>query len=151
MGSDEKSTLRTILDRLKEAEGVSHDVDLAAPLRTNKRNISAWKERGAIPWERLSAYCREREISLEWLINGRGPQSVLDIAAEPGAIYRVPTDQDAICLLSGDIYRALQETGREITPEKFADIVRLLHRDMLDRRLDRLPYEKVQHVVKLAV
>lgn len=146
-----KVVLRSILDRLKEVEGVNNDVDLADPLMTNKRNISAWKERGSIPWEKLLTYCQRHQVSLEWLINGRGPASVSDMAAEPGAIYRIETNQDAVYFLSSNVYRALLESDREIQPEKFAYIVRLLHRDMLDSNADEVPYEKVLGVMKLAV
>lgn len=151
MVRERKVLLRDILDRLKQVEQVSSDVDLADPLMTSRRNISAWKERQSVPWEKLVAYCHRQQISLEWLINGRGPIFISDMAAEPGAIYRVETNQDAIYLLSSNIYRALQESEREIAPEKFADVVRLLHRDMLERKADEVPYEKVLRVVKLAV
>ncbi len=150
MTCDKKKLLRQIFNRMKDLEGVNNDVDLAAPLKTNKRNISAWKERGTIPWEILAAYCSEQQVSLEWLINAQGPRFVAEMVAEPGAIYKTATNQDVLYTLSGNIYRALQDTGRILTPEKFTLAVRLLHRDMIERRATDVPYEKVLEVVKLA-
>ncbi len=152
MTSKEKATLRDILDRLKEIEHIKNDVDLATPLNTNKRNISAWKERDSIPWGKLIDYCHSKHISLEWLINGIGPITVSKImVAEPGALYRVETDQDGVYSLASNVYKALLKLGREISPKKFEEIVRLLHRDMLDSGATDISFEKVMDVVKLAI
>lgn len=142
--------LRDVLDRLKALEGVRNDVDLAAPLATNRRNIAAWKERGSLPWERLDDYCRRRGVSLEWLVNGRGASRLTQLVSEPGAVYQVATDQDVLYRIAADVYRALGEAGLSISPEKFAGIMRLLHRDMLDAGTEAVSYEKVREVVRLA-
>lgn len=142
--------LREVLDRLKALEGVRSDVDLAGPLATNRRNVSAWKERGTLPWDRLYDYCRRRQVSLEWLLNGRGATHVTQLVAEPGAVYRLDTDQDAVYRIAADVYRALQQTNASLNPEKFAQVVRLLHRDMLHSRSDQVAYDKIVEVVKVA-
>ena len=141
--------LRQVLDRLKTLEGVRNDVDLAAPLDTNKRNVSAWKERGSLPWERLSEYCQRKQISLEWLINGRGASQVTQLVAEPGAIYHLETDQDVLYQIAADLYRALDQQQIRITADKFAQALRLLHRDMLQTGKQQVAYEKILEVVKL--
>lgn len=142
--------LRQVLDRLKALEAVRNDVDLAEPLGTNKRNVSAWKERGTLPWERLHAYCQRRQISLEWLINGRGAARVTALVAEPGSVYRLETDQDTVYRIAADVYRALQQQGTVISADKFAQVVRLLHRDLLHSGGDTVAYDKVLEVVRLA-
>lgn len=142
--------LRQVLDRLKTLEGVRNDVDLAEPLGTNKRNVSAWKERGSLPWDRLLAYCLRRQVSLEWLINGRGASQVTALVAEPGSVYRLETDQDVVYGIAADVYRALQQEGAAISPDKFAQVVRLLHRDMLQAGEEAVAYDKVREVVRLA-
>jgi hypothetical protein len=142
--------LRQVLDRLKALEGVRNDVDLAEPLATNKRNVSAWKERGTLPWERLHAYCRRRQISLEWLINGRGAAQVTALVAEPGSVYRLETDQDMVYRIAADVYRALQQQDTAISADKFTQVVRLLHRDLLHSGGDAVAYDRVVEVVKLA-
>lgn len=148
--SKEKEMLNGVLQRLKQIEQVSNDSDLALPLATNKRNITAWKERSALPPQAtLLAYCEKNKISLEWLLYARGPVNTSGLVAESGAIYRVETDQDAVYQLSGDVYRALQETDKKIKPEKFAEVLRLLHRDMLEAEADTIAYEKILAMVKL--
>ena len=142
--------LRQVLDRLKGLEGVRADIDLAEPLGTNRRNVSAWKERGSLPWDRLYEYCQRRQISLEWLLNGRGAVRVTELVAEPGVVYRLDTDQDVVYRIAADVYRALAETGMTLTPEKFAQVTRLLHRDMLHSNAADVAYDKVLEVVKLA-
>lgn len=141
--------LRQVLDRLKTLEGVRNDVDLAGPLVTNKRNVSAWKERGSLPWECLFDYCQRRQISLEWLINGRGAREATQLVSEPGAVYRLDTDQDVLYGIAADVYRALQQSHAEISPDKFSQVLRLLHRDMLHSRSEQVAYEKILEMVKL--
>jgi hypothetical protein len=151
MAEDTRSDLlRQVLDRLKSLEGLRSDVELAEPLATNRRNIAAWKERGTLPWDRLYDYCQRRQISLEWLLNGRGASHVTQLVAEPGAVYKLDTDQDVLYRIAADIYRALRQSDTELSPEKFAQVIRLLHRDMLDSRGQQIAYEKILEVVKLA-
>ncbi len=151
MAEDTRSDLlRQVLDRLKSLEGLRSDVELAEPLATNRRNIAAWKERGTLPWDRLYDYCQRRQISLEWLLNGRGASHVTQLVAEPGAVYKLDTDQDVLYRIAADIYRALRQSDTELSPEKFAQVMRLLHRDMLDSRGQQIAYEKILEVVKLA-
>jgi len=151
MAEDTRSDLlRQVLDRLKSLEGLRSDVELAEPLATNRRNIAAWKERGTLPWDRLYDYCQRQQVSLEWLLNGRGASHVTQLVAEPGAVYKLDTDQDVLYRIAADIYRALRQSDTELSPEKFAQVMRLLHRDMLDSRSQQIAYEKILEVVKLA-
>jgi hypothetical protein len=151
MAEDIRSDLlRKVLDRLKSLEGLRSDVELAEPLATNRRNIAAWKERGTLPWDRLYDYCQRQQVSLEWLLNGRGASHVTQLVAEPGAVYKLDTDQDVLYQIAADIYRALRQSDTELSPEKFAQVMRLLHRDMLGSRSQQIAYEKILEVVKLA-
>lgn len=148
-----ESLLRTVLNRLKKIEGVEKDASLAAPLHVEKGRIEQWKFRDSIPWEQLVEYCRRERVSLEWLVNGRGTERVTDMAMEPGGIYRVHTDQDAVYAIAGMIYRALLSEDEEIdvTWEKFVEMVKFVHRDMLDRGETKAPpYERVLQFVKAA-
>lgn len=141
--------LRQVLDRIKQLEGVSADAELAEPLGSNKRNVSAWKERESLPWGRLYDYCQRNNVSLEWVLNGRGAIQVTQLVAEPGAVYQLDTNQDVLYRIGADLYRALQETDLRITPDKFAQTARLLHRDMLDSGANQVSYAKVLEMVKL--
>ncbi len=151
MAEDTRSDLlRQVLDRLKSLEGLRSDVELAEPLLTNRRNIAAWKERGTLPWDRLYDYCQRQQVSLEWLLNGRGASHVTQLVAEPGAVYKLDTDQDVLYRIAADIYRALRQSDTDLSPEKYAQVMRLLHRDMLDSHGRQIAYEKILEVVKVA-
>ena len=144
---EKSSLLREILNRLKEIEHVSHDMDLAVPLLVSKRNISSYKERGTIPWEKLFQYSRRKKKSLEYIINGRGPSDATAVA-EPGAIYKVETDQDAVYDISAQVYAELVEQNKTADPDKFRQLVKLLHRQMLDT--GNVPsYETIKEMVYL--
>ena len=138
------------ISRIKEAEGLKYDADVAACLEVETKRVSQWKYRGTPPYEKLVEYSRKQGISLDWLLNERGPMRIRDIVAEPGEIYRIATDQDAVYAIAGDVYRALQETGTTISPEKYQQTVRLLHRDMLQQDERTIPFDKVLEIVRLA-
>lgn len=130
MVDEGKTLIRTILNRLQGLEQVKTDTALATPLKMERRNLSSYKERGSVPWERVVEYCRRKQVSLEWLVNGRGPTHSTDIVAESGAIYQVDTSQDIVYSIAADLYAALE--GRKVEPDKLAHCIRLLHREAME-------------------
>ncbi|RCX32097.1 helix-turn-helix domain-containing protein [Thioalbus denitrificans] len=144
--------IREVLDRLKEIEGVENDSDLANPLVVSKRLIASWKERNSVPWQVLFTYSRKHGISLDYILNGWGSPFQTDaMVGEPGAIYSLETSADPVYRVAGQVHRALSELGAELGEEKFSETVRYLHRSMMDKGDDAVPYEQVLSVVKLAV
>lgn len=143
------SLAATIINRIKELERSDKDKDVALALGVEQNNVSSWRTREIVPWTRVLEYARLKGVSMEWLLNGRGPKSTADMISEPGAIYRVETNHDAMYLLAGDIYKAVDEVGVRISGEKFAQIMRLAHRETLDRG-EPVPYAKILELVKLA-
>ncbi len=125
------TALRLILDRIKKVEGAKNDTDLAVPLRVTKRNIANWKSRNSIPWETLVAYCRWRKVSMEWLFNDRGPM-MNDVIAEPGVLYQVETNQDAVYDIAAEVYQTLLDQQKQPTPDKYRQLVKLLHRETIE-------------------
>ena len=120
----------------------------------DRRNLANRKKEGVVPWNRLVEYSRTRGVSLEFLVNGTGPVRREEVelgAAEPGALYHVATDQDAVYQIAAAVYRAVHELGATVPPEKFAQIVRLLHRNMLERHETGVTYAQVLETVRLAV
>ncbi|KAF0193200.1 MAG: hypothetical protein FD165_303 [Gammaproteobacteria bacterium] len=136
------------IDRIKQAEGLRYDADVADRLNVERKRLSQWKYRGTPPYEKLIDYSRKSGISLDWLLNDRGPMRTNDLVAEPGAIYRVTTDQDVVYKLAAEVFQAVVESGINLSPEHFRNIVRLLHRDMLNHRETSIPYDKVLETVK---
>lgn len=143
------TTTTEIINRIKKAEGLRFDADIAIPLRADKKNVSVWKARDAIPFDKLIEYSRMEGVSLDWLVNGRGPMRVKDMIEEPGAIYKVTTNQDAVYWIAGQVFKAASEGGKALTEEKFCDVVKLAHRDMLDRQESSVPYVRIKGLVDL--
>jgi hypothetical protein len=145
-----ETLVRTIFNRIKEIERFTYDADLALPLKTSKARVEQWKTRGTIPWENIVEYTRERQVSLEYLVNGHGPvrrAELLSAVADAGAIYRVKTDQDVIYRLAGDVHAA---STTVLPPDKFKQALHLLHREYLDT--GRYPSEeKISQLVKMAL
>ena len=148
---DGKKHLREIFNRIKAVEGLMNDTELCPLLGATKGTLGQWKNRGSISWTNIANYCGEKMVSMDWIILGRGaarPDQL--IVQEPGAIYHVATDQDVLYQLAADVHRAIGEARVELSPEKVATVVRLLHRDMLRAGEDSVPYEKVLEFVRLA-
>jgi len=130
---DKNIILREILDRLQKVEGVKHDTDLAVPLKVTKLNITSYKARGSIPWGKLYEYSRRKNISLDYLVNGRGNPGVSEIRVSDSAgIYTIETNQDAVYDISAQVYSELENQRKEAAPEKFKQLVKLLHRQTLE-------------------
>lgn len=69
---------------MKSVVGVSKDVDLADHLGGARSTLSVWKRRGSIPVEECIRIAREQNVSLDWLILGRGEPELVALAAAPG-------------------------------------------------------------------
>ena len=87
--------LNTIIERVRTAEGVNSDRELAEPLKVGERFVSSAKAKGSIPWPQLYAWASWRGISLEWLFNGRGPMWASDLDEHDAEARMLPPDPDA--------------------------------------------------------
>lgn len=151
MPNEAPNLTEVILNRIKDIEGAKTDKDIGQVLATDPKTVAGWRHRDSVPWEKIIDYSRARQVSLEYLVNGIGGTKRSDLVMEPGAIYRVTTNLDALYEIAADVYRALREAGGEIPPEKFGRLVRLVHREMLDKNENSVPYAKILEMVKLAV
>ena len=66
--------LPSILRRVAELSGVKRGADIARELDMTHPALANAKSRGSIPYERLIAFARKSEISLDYLLWGSGPQ-----------------------------------------------------------------------------
>lgn len=74
--ADARLDAATVIDRLKEALGVSSDVALADALKTSKQNISKWKTRNSVPYAEAVFVSFSKGVSLDYLLAGeRSPRS----------------------------------------------------------------------------
>jgi len=68
----EKKILPVIIERIKKFKNVANDSEVAELLKMKTQTLATAKMRDSIPYENLIAFCDEEELSLEWLLKGRG-------------------------------------------------------------------------------
>lgn len=66
------SESKLILERLQHALGVSSQTALANALNINKSTVANWFKRNSTPFEEVVAAAKSSDISLDWLLLGRG-------------------------------------------------------------------------------
>ena len=66
------AALEDVLARIAAITGATSDSALAKELGVAKQTLSTWKSRGTIPYERTIQFADEREISLDYLLLGKG-------------------------------------------------------------------------------
>lgn len=69
---DKRIDSSIIISRLSENYDVETDVDLAVKLGVAKGTISSWRARGQVPWRECLEAAISSDVSLDWLITGRG-------------------------------------------------------------------------------
>ncbi|EHN7837984.1 helix-turn-helix domain-containing protein [Salmonella enterica] len=61
-----------VLARLKQVFSVSSDVALCEALSVSPQTLSSWKSRNKIPYANCVEVSTQRNVSLDWLLTGRG-------------------------------------------------------------------------------
>lgn len=61
-----------VLDRLQTVFGVSTDTDLAEKLGVKRATLGAWRTRESTPYAECINIAESRNISLDWLLTGKG-------------------------------------------------------------------------------
>lgn len=143
--------LNAILGRLKQLENVKSDKDLAGALRVAPGTISAWRKRNSVPYEKVAGYGREKGISLEWLVNGKGPIYLKHMIRDDGLIYEVKTNQDAIYDIAADVLNYMHGNNIHLSRTKIYTLIKLLHRDALQMEVARIPESRIKEVIELAL
>lgn len=62
-----------IFDRAREVAGARTDAELAGCFGKTPSHLAVWRQRGTIPTEHLVGFCEARDVSIRWLLTGRGP------------------------------------------------------------------------------
>ena len=63
--------IEEIVERIKRAEGLRFDTDVAPIFGVDKTTIGKWKSRGTVPFEYLIHYAQQKNYTLDWLQIGR--------------------------------------------------------------------------------
>lgn len=73
----ENTWIAEIIERIKGAEGLRFDTEVAPLFGVDKTTIGKWKSRGTVPYEYLINYAQQKGYSLDWLLLGRGPMTMM--------------------------------------------------------------------------
>ena len=75
-------TLSKILDRIISTEGLKNDADLAKLFNVAASTVSSWRTRDSIPYEKIIAFCVSKNISLNHIFLGEGPEYKMNFQSE---------------------------------------------------------------------
>lgn len=71
-----------VLARLKQVFAVSSDIALCECLKVSPQTLSSWKSRNKIPYANCVEVCQQKDVSLDWLITGRGRMHLINLSGE---------------------------------------------------------------------
>jgi Peptidase S24-like/Bacteriophage CI repressor helix-turn-helix domain len=78
-----KAFIQAIIDRMKTVLGVLREKEVAEHFDGARSNVSAWKRRGSIPFAECLEIAEKYNVSLDWLILGRGS---MELGAAPAYV-----------------------------------------------------------------
>lgn len=133
--SDDDDLAGAVIERIKRAEGLRFDADVAARLRVDRRNLHGWKSRGTIPLEHLVAYSRESGVSLDWLVNGRGAQRG-GAVAEPAPEYGGSLDVERLSRIIDQVEAGAARAGLDPDNHQKARLYAYLYDQAPDLDID---------------
>ena len=61
-----------VMHRVASLLGISSDSDVARALKVTPQTFSTWKRRGTVPYEKLAFFAADNDVSLDYLIPGKG-------------------------------------------------------------------------------
>lgn len=149
-------SVEKVLKRLKASEGWRFDSDAAKGLGMDRRALAGYKSRGTLPFEQLAEFAAQHDYSLEWVINGRGPQQLaeLDRIAEPAARYGGGVNFELHSQVAEAVHELLDEAGikvkNEIDQAKVDYLIAYCYNDIAAQggKVDR---DKIRATIKLAM
>jgi len=87
-----------IIGRLRNFLGLNDDAKVARALNMTPKALGSHRTRGSVPLKQLVPFCKEHEVSLDWLLTGEGPMHRGELAAlrksadsaDPGVVTEFP-------------------------------------------------------------
>lgn len=140
-----------ILNRVKTVEQVWKDSDVAEILGAAARTVSNWKHRGQIPQEYLLSYCRRKNLSLEWLINGRGPMHSTYLVSPAPDANASQSSHDDLLDLAATVYQMALTDGASLSPEKFRQLLRHAYDETINQLEPKPVEDKIRNLIRLAM
>ncbi len=80
----------SVLHRIKDYAGIESDYGLAKKMKIRQSNIHNWRERGTVPYKKLSEYCNTHKLNINYFLFGEGDPQILDSFTPVRAIEKIP-------------------------------------------------------------
>ena len=68
----ESDLVTKIFNRIRLQHNITKNCEIASLLKASDENIRTWKSRNKIPYKHLVVYCLKENISLDYILLGRG-------------------------------------------------------------------------------
>jgi transcriptional regulator with XRE-family HTH domain len=74
----EKTNFSPVIDKIKSLKNIKHDSELARILGIEQSTFSERRKRNSLPYKEIIDFAEKENISLDWLLNGRGDETDTD-------------------------------------------------------------------------
>lgn len=151
------SWVEEIVERIKSAEGLRFDTEVAPLFGVDKTTIGKWKSRGTIPYEYLINYAQQKGYSLDWLLLGRGPMKIEafeQVSEQAAAPYRArQIDYTLFNAVAGEVRSMLGENNIKIADEhmqaKVDQLITYIYNSMIKCGEQTVDPEQVRSLIKM--
>ena len=148
-----KNFAEEIIERIKQAESLRYDTDVAVVLGAEKKHIGPWKARGQIPWERVLEYARQSGVSLDYLVLGRGPVRVsgFGVGEDMKHYGLVEIDKTLLARVIAMIDQVFEARGLDSSEKRKAQLVALVYRNCIRAQGREPDRQEIEELVDLSI
>lgn len=151
------SWVEEIVGRIKRAEGLRFDTEVAPLFGVDKTTIGKWKSRGTVPYEYLINYARQKGYSLDWLLLGRGSMKIEafeQVNEESIATYRArQIDSTLFNAVAVEVRSMLVENNITIADEhmlaKVDQLITYIYNSMIKCGEQAVDPDQVRSLIKM--
>ena len=87
-----------ILSRLYQYMGFSKDLEFCEKYHIKPNTLSTWKKRNKIPYELLEEISQNENLSMDWLLTGKGEMLLSEKNSLPTTLPKTDEDENAVSL-----------------------------------------------------
>ncbi|VAW90049.1 hypothetical protein MNBD_GAMMA17-856 [hydrothermal vent metagenome] len=148
-----KNIAEEIIERIKQAESLRYDTEVAIVLGAEKQHVGPWKARGQIPWERLLEYARKSGVSLDYLVLGRGPVRVagIGIGEDTEHYSLIEIDKALLTSVITMIDEVCEARGLESSGKRKALLVALAYRSSARAQDSEPDRHEIEELIDLSI
>lgn len=120
-----------VMARLMFALKIQKEGEVAALMGFKKDTFSARKKRGALPEDKIKLLCADRSINFNWVMTGKGEQTVQQACTYPAhtGVFPKELDTDLMLKVTDAIEETVKGKGRVIPKDKIAKLIMIAYAD----------------------